>query len=156
MVIRTRAGRTGIARPVMFQILNPRFTEFVMTRTLASTLTIVSTAAAACAFAAIAAGNAYADDITVETTPFVSTRTRADVQAEVMGQAEQLRIASSDWSLNQSFLPHSGFTRAQAKSDYIAARREVNAMTAEDSGSSYLASLPRHSSTGVILAGSSR
>jgi len=126
-----------------------------MNRKLASTLTIVSTAAAAFAFAAIASSNAYADDITVDNTPFVSTRTRAEVQAEVMGQAEQLRIANSEWSTQSASLPHSDLTRAQVKAEYIAARREVNALNSEDSGSSYLASM-QHRRSGVILAGSDR
>ena len=129
-----------------------------MNRKLASTLTIVSTAAAAFAFAAIASGNAYADDITVDKTPFVSTRTRAEVQAEVMGQSQALRLASSEWSMqsNQAALPHSDFTRAQAKAEYIAARREVNAFNSEDSGSSYLARLPRTVDATLIVAGHAR
>ena len=126
-----------------------------MTRKLASALTIASTAAAALAFASIASSNAYADDITVDNTPFVSTRTRAEVQAEVMGQAEQLRIANSEWSTQSASLPQSDLTRAQVKAEYIAARREVNALNSEDSGSSYLASM-QHRRSGVILAGSDR
>ena len=128
-----------------------------MNRRLATTLTVVSTAAAAFAFAAMASGNAYADDITIDTTPFVSSRTRAEVQSEVMGQAEALRIAGSEWStqLNGAVLPQSGVTRAQVKAEYIATRREVNALNAEDSGSSYLASLPRRSS-GLVVAGPER
>ena len=43
-----------------------------MNRNLASTLTITATAAAAFALAAMASSNAYADDITVDNTPFVS------------------------------------------------------------------------------------
>jgi hypothetical protein len=126
-----------------------------MNRKLASTLSIVSTAAAAFAFAAIASCNAYADDITIDNTPFVSTKTRAEVRAEVMGQAEQLRMANSEWptQMNQPF--HSGLTRAEAKADYIGSRREVNAFNGEDSGSAYLASLPRRGHN-VILAGTER
>ncbi|HWP10371.1 MAG TPA: hypothetical protein VNN06_01010 [Ramlibacter sp.] len=129
-----------------------------MNRNLASALTIVSTAAAAFAFAAMASGNAYADDITVDNTPFVSTRTRAEVQAEVMGQAEQLRMANSEWStqLNQPSRPQGGLTSAQAKAEYIAARNQVNALNSEDSGSSYLAALPRSKDATVIMAGQAR
>ena len=128
-----------------------------MNRKLATTLTIVSTAAAAFAFAAMASGNAYADDITIDPTPFVSSRTRAEVQSEVTGQAEALRTASSEWSmqLNAAVVPQSAVTRAQVTDEYIATRREVNAFTAEDSGSSYLASLPRRSS-GLVVAASER
>ena len=73
-----------------------------MNRNLASILTITTTTAAAIlAVAAMTSGTAYADDITVDNTPFVSTKTRAEVRAEVMGQAEALRTASSEWSMNQ-------------------------------------------------------
>ena len=128
-----------------------------MNRNLATTLTLVSTGAAALALAAIASGNAYADDITIDPTPFVSSRTRAEVQAEVMGQGEALRMASSEWSTQQdaAVLPQSTLTRAQVTQEYIASRREVNALNAEDSGSSYLASLPRRGG-GLIMAGSDR
>ena len=37
-----------------------------------------------------------------------------------------------------------GFTSAQAKQRYIAAREEVSALTGEDSGSMYLARLNAH------------
>jgi hypothetical protein len=130
-----------------------------MNRNLASTLTIVSTAAAAFALAAMASGNAYADDITVDNTPFVSTRTRAEVQAEVMGRAEQLRMANSEWSTQQHQQSESsGLTRAQVTAAYIASRLEANALNSEDSGSAYLAALPRRTNgvNGVVMAGSER
>ena len=129
-----------------------------MNRKLATTLSITSTAAALFAVAAIASGNAYADDITVDTTPFVSSKTRAEVRAEVMGQSEQLRIASSEYSMQLNHAPQvsSGYTRAQATAEYIAARDQVKALNAEDSGSSYFAALPRSVGTGVILAGATR
>jgi len=126
-----------------------------MNRKLASALSITTTAAAVFAVAAIASGNAYADDITVDNTPFVSSRTRADVRAEVMGQSELLRNASSEWSmqLNQAPQSTSGYTRAQATAEYIAARKQVQALNGEDSGSSYLAALPRSMAASVIVAG---
>lgn len=128
-----------------------------MNRNFATALTFVSTGAAALALAAIASGTAYADDITIDSTPFVSSRTRAEVRAEVMGQGEALRMASSEWSTQQNTadLPQSTVTRAQVTQEYIATRHEVNALNAEDSGSSYLASLPRRGG-GLIMAGSER
>jgi len=128
-----------------------------MNRNLATALTFVSTGAAALALAAIASGNAYADDITIDPTPFVSTRTRAEVRSEVMGQGEALRMASSEWStqMNSTMLPQSTVTRAQVRAEYIASRREVNALNGEDSGSSYLASLQRRGG-GLIMAESER
>ena len=130
-----------------------------MNRNLTSTLTIISTGAVAFALATMAPGAAYADDITIDGTPFVSTRTRAEVQAEVMGRAEQLRMANSEWSTQQHQpLQPSGLTRAQVKAEYIASRSEANALNSEDSGSSYFAALPRRTNgvNGVIMAGSER
>jgi hypothetical protein len=72
----------------------------------------------------------------------------------VMGQAEALRMANSEWSMQLNVLPQSTVTRAQVTQEYIAARHEVNALNGEDSGSSYLASLPRRS--GLVVAGSER
>jgi hypothetical protein len=126
-----------------------------MNRNLASTLTITATAAAAFAMAALACNNAYADDITVDNTPFVSSKTRAEVQAEVTGQ--DMSIASSEWAtqMNEPRRTMSDFTRAQATAEYLAARREVSAMNAEDSGSFYFAMLPRRVDGSVILASES-
>ena len=126
-----------------------------MNRNLASILSVTTTTAAAIlAVSLMAAGNAYADDITIDTTPFVSSKTRAEVRGEVMGQSEALRIASSEWAMNQAARPHSDYTSAQAKAEFLASRNEVRALTAEDSGSSYLASLPRRMNAGVNVAGS--
>jgi hypothetical protein len=99
---------------------------------------------------------AYADDITIDSTPFVSTKTRAEVQAEVMGHAEQLRVAYGEWPTEMNRAPsHSSLTRAQVRDEYLASRDEVKAFTGEDSGSSYLAA--RHSADkGIMLAGSVR
>jgi len=129
-----------------------------MNRKFASILSITTTAAAVLAVAAIASGNACADDITIDTTPFVSTKTRAEVRAEVLGQSEALRTASSEWTMqmNDAPQPSSGYTRAQATAEYIAARREVSALNAEDSGSSYFAALPRGMDGTVLVAGPAR
>ena len=125
-----------------------------MNRKLASVLSITITAAAGLAAAAMASGNAYADDITIDTTPFVSTKTRAEVRAEAMGQS--LTSAASEWAMQLNDAPQSqsAYTREQATAEYIAARNEVNWRNAEDSGSSYFAALPRRSmGSTVITAG---
>ncbi|HEX9720839.1 MAG TPA: hypothetical protein VGA59_14025, partial [Ramlibacter sp.] len=130
--------------------------EIDMNRKLASTLAFASTTAAVLAFAAIASGNAYADDITIDNTPFVSSKSRAEVQAEVMGQSGLLSNASSEWSLqmNGPAQPNSAYTREAAQAEYIASRDEVNARNAEDGGSSYFAPLPR--SATVVMGGPAR
>lgn len=122
-----------------------------MNRQLASTLSLTTTAAAALAFAAIASSSAYADDITIDNTPFVSSKTRAEVQAEVIGHSQS--IASSEWTTQMNHEPRrmSDFTRAQATAQYLASRDQVQALNAEDSGSSYLASLPRRMSDRVMI-----
>jgi hypothetical protein len=127
-----------------------------MNRNFASFLTMTTTAAAVLAVAAIASGNAYADDITIDTTPFVSTKTRAEVRAEVMGQS--MTSAASEWAMQLNDVPrfNSGYTREQARVEYIAARDEVMARNAEDSGSSYFAALPRGRDSAVITAGPAR
>ena len=126
-----------------------------MNRNLASTLTITATAAAAFALAAMACNNAYADDITVDNTPFVSSKTRAEVQAEIPGP---MSIASNEWAtqMNEPRQTMSDLTRAQVTAEYLAARREVSALNAEDSGSFYFASLPRRVDGTVVMASESR
>ena len=110
-----------------------------MTRNFASALTIGATAAAALAVAAIASGNAYADDITIDTTPFVSTKSRAEVQAELLGQPERLRASASEWSRQYNDVPQikSTYTSEQARAEYKVSRELVSALTGEDSGSAY-------------------
>lgn len=51
-----------------------------MNRTIATALSLAATIAAIACVAAIASGNAYAETPTIDNTPFVSTRTRAEVQ----------------------------------------------------------------------------
>lgn len=85
--------------------------------------------------AAAATGNAFADDITVDATPFVSSRSRAEVQAEL---AQYKRSGVNPWSI--AYNPLRGFqstrSRDQAAVEYVKARNEVAAMTSESSGSS--------------------
>ena len=54
---------------------------------------------------------------------------------------QQLSSFGAEWMMQQPMTTHvaSTQTREQARADYIAARDEVRAMTAEDSGSGYLA-----------------
>ena len=126
-----------------------------MNRNLSSTLIVAGTAAAALALAAMSTA-AHADDITIDPTPFVSAKSRADVRAEVLGQAEAIRMAHGEAGMDMNREPFRGtLTRAQVRGDYIASRGEVNALNGEDSGSSYLASRqPRRG--GVMMAETER
>jgi hypothetical protein len=129
-----------------------------MTRHFASALSFAaSTAAIACA-AAMASSSAYAESpLAVPATPFVSSLSRAEVQAELMSQRATITAAGGEWAQqsNQVARMNSGYTTAQAKAEYLAARREVMALTGEDSGSSYLAKRPAFD-TGIVVAGQAR
>jgi hypothetical protein len=94
--------------------------------------------AIALVLAAAAAGNAFADDIGIDTTPFTSTASRAQVSAEL----EAFRASGVDpWAIDHNPLLKldSARTRAQSSAEYIQARDEVSAFTSEDSGSSHMA-----------------
>lgn len=88
-------------------------------------------------FAAFA-GNALADDPTVVNDHFVSTKTRAEVQAEL---AAYQAAGVNPWATSYQPLKyfHSTASRAAVQGQYLAARNEVRAFTGEDSGSAYLA-----------------
>ena len=85
-----------------------------------------------------AAGSAFADDITVDPHPFVSTASRAQVKEEL----RQFRQSGpSPWAddYNQVPLARSGLTRAEVRAEFFRSRSAVAAFSSEDSGSSYLA-----------------
>jgi hypothetical protein len=90
------------------------------------------------AISAAVSSTAFADDITVDTTPFTSTKSRAEVQAEL---SQYQRAGVNPWAQDHNPLAdfRSTRTRAQVTAEYIADRDQVEAMTREDSGSSYLA-----------------
>jgi hypothetical protein len=117
-----------------------------------------TTAAAVACFAAIASSRAYAETPTIDTTPFVSTRTRAEVQAELMSQPALVSAGASEWAMQYNHAPHlkSAYTSEQAKSEYKAARDQVSAMNSEDSGSSYIARQSARVNGSVIMAGPAR
>lgn len=84
------------------------------------------------------AGAAYADDITVDPTPFVSSRSRAEVRAELEAYRKS---GVNPWARNYDPLRqfHSSRSRAEVTAEYIRDRDIVAAMNSEDSGSHYLA-----------------
>lgn len=96
-------------------------------------LTARLAAVAVLAAAAAPVGQSLADDITIDPTPFVSTRTRADVRDEVA------KSSLTEWE-RQYGGPRavSAYTRAQAREAYVADRRAVWALGGEDSGSASL------------------
>lgn len=115
-----------------------------MNRKLASGLSFAAIAAAATAAALLAPRQALADDITVDPTPFVSSRTRADVQAELLNQPQRVSNTTSEWALQRSEPStfKSAATPQQLRDEYAASRWQVNALYGEDSGSFYLKGTP--------------
>ena len=111
-----------------------------MNRKITSAITMTTAVLAVAAAGAIASGNAIADDITVESTPFLSTKTRADVRAEFLN--DPMRPGASEWAMqyNQPTVFKGTLTPEEVRAAYLADRDEVNALNGEDSGSNYLAS----------------
>lgn len=97
--------------------------------------------AIAIAIAAAAAGNAFADDITVDNHPFVSSRSAAEVAGEYLASRDQVAALTAEDS-GSAYLARglqSTRSRAEVAGEYIASRAQVAALTGEDSGSGYLA-----------------
>lgn len=103
-------------------------------------MTRIATTAAALFLSFAAAGSAFADDITLDTQPHVSTLTRAAVQAE---QAQFKARGVNPWSITYNLRSESRSvaSRADVRAEVIAARAtgELNAYFAEDSGAAHMA-----------------
>ena len=100
---------------------------------------------------ALACGSAFADDITIDNTPFASMKSRAEVQGELMRRPQL--------ALRYGYSPQrrSTYTREQARSDYAAAQDEVSALNGEDSGSAYLAGTSAsHANSRAMMGGPAR
>jgi len=84
------------------------------------------------------AGNALADDPTVVNDHFTSTKTRAEVLAELQAYRAS---GVNPWATSYQPLKYfqSATTREAVVADYLASRNEVHALTGEDSGSAWLA-----------------
>ena len=120
-------------------------------------------AAIAIAIAATgSAGSAFADDITIDTQTFVSTRTRAEVKAEMLraradgSMATWLAEAGSvpaTLAMSRQVTPH--VTRQEVMAD-MRVNRETSlasaALTGEDSGSFYLSQIAQPGAPGSWLA----
>lgn len=104
--------------------------------------------------AAGAAGNAFAHDITIDTTPFVSSKSRAEVQDDL---TQFNKVGTSPWSKQYNPLRSftSSMTRADVTAQYLGSRNRVAALSSEDSGSAYLAQ-QRVRNVGTTLAGQSQ
>lgn len=127
-----------------------------MNHRIASLLAYTGSVAAAALAAALMSGKALAEGpLDYPPSTFVSTRSRADVTAELMAAREQAGSYASEWRLEQGEpVASTGYTAAQARAAYLASREEVRAMNAEDSGSSYLARSQVHTPVDMLAAGS--
>ncbi len=103
---------------------------------------------------ALACGSAFADDITIDNTPFSSMKSRAEVQGELMRRPQLMR-SEREQAMRYAPSPQRGstYTRQQARSDYVAAQDEVSALTGEDSGSAYLAARSASNANGRAIMG---
>jgi hypothetical protein len=99
--------------------------------------------------------NAYADDITIDNTPFQGQRTQAEVQAEL---AQYKAAGVNPWSTQYNPLKQfrSVRSRADVVAEFAASRAEVAALTGEDSGSGYLAQAGSRTGVSATLAGQPR
>jgi len=77
---------------------------------------------------------AHAGDITVDPTTFASTLSRAQVQAQLAQPGPD--VWSTSYNQLAQFQPQR--SRAEVRSEFLAARSQVEALTAEDSGSAFL------------------
>jgi len=104
---------------------------------------------------AAAASTSFADDITIDKTPFTSTATRAGVQAELSAFRQS---GVNPWSNQYNPLAQfsSQRTRAAVVAEYIAAREQVAALNGEDSGSAYLARHEDVAAVATTIAGQPR
>ena len=104
-----------------------------MNQRIASGIAFAGSVAAAMIAAGAMTGNAWADDITMEPTRFVSSRSRAEVRDETLSARKDLLGAGGEIQ-RQSDTPQpngSSLTRAQVRDEYIAAREEVMARNSE-------------------------
>ena len=129
-----------------------------MNQRIASTLGYIGSVAAAVLAATLMSGNALAEGPIEVLPPFAGSLSRSEVQAQVMNDRGEVTSYASEWNQQQDrSLPRmSGYTRQQARADFIAARDQVHAMTAEDSGSSYVAQMPLPTPTTTVAGSTQR
>ncbi|NML45272.1 hypothetical protein HHL11_16075 [Ramlibacter sp. G-1-2-2] len=125
----------------------------------ASMFGYLGSVAAAGLAAALMSGNARAESPLDDTkAPFVSERARAEVLAERDQMRPMMTSYAYEWTLQQGARVDvaSGYTRAQAKADYIAAREQVHAMNSEAGGAAQFGRSTPRLPAGNLVAGSTR
>ncbi|TWO71100.1 DUF4148 domain-containing protein [Caenimonas sedimenti] len=109
-------------------------------------------AAAFVVAAAAFAGSAFAETPTVVKDDFVSTASRAQVNAELVA-FKQAGVNPWSTQYNPLRFVQGTRTRAQVVGEYLASRDQVAALTGEDSGSTWLAQAAPRNAFGDTLAG---
>ena len=120
-----------------------RWKEIIMNRNFSAALVVA---------AAALAGNAFAESPTVLKDTFVSTASRAAVQADL---AAYKQAGVNPWSTQYNPLRtfQGTKTRAQVVGEYLTERNQVAAFNGEDSGSAFLAQAGRRANVLDTLAG---
>jgi hypothetical protein len=105
-----------------------------------SNIAFVAAVAAAAMAAALMSGNAHAEGPILDIRPMTGALSRDAVKAETLANRRQLTSFATEYvQQHPAEMQASAITREQARDAYIAAREQVRAMTAEDSGSGWLA-----------------
>jgi hypothetical protein len=128
-----------------------------MNHRLTTTILYAATVAAAALGATLMSGRAHAEGPIEVLPPFTGTFSRAEVQDEAIRNRDQLSSFANEYRMQRNATPvlQSGYTREEARSDFIASRDQVRAMTGEDSGSSYLGTHHARMPMATTLASSS-
>ena len=98
--------------------------------------------------------HAYADDITMDTSPFSSTKTREEVRADLKVPYPGGYPWSSQY--RQAAPKDSTYTSQQARADYLSSRQEIGALNAEDSGAAYLGRTAGRANPTATMGGPAR
>jgi hypothetical protein len=114
--------------------------------------TVLIAVAFAAVSGAVSAQTGLAGDISIETKPFVSTNSSAEVRDKL---AAFKKSGVDPWARNYN--PLAGFvsskSRAEVTAEYLANRAAVAALNQEDSGSMYLSEVAATANRAVRIAG---
>ena len=126
-----------------------------MQRRTTSIVSFSTFALGAAVAAVLMSGNARAEGPIEDFRPIAGVLSRDAVKADLVAHRAQVTSYAAEWTQHQPDEVHAMATREQVRADYLASREEVRAMTAEDSGSGYLArrNVRMHETT---LAGAAR
>ena len=118
-----------------------------MTRRTFSVLAFSSSVAAATLAAVVMAGSALAETPTIDNTPFASTKTRAEVQAELFSHRDQISSTPVNGSCSRTRRKIPAATPASRPGPNISySREQVRDANSEDGGSRSLAQMSAQTS----------